>query len=366
MRIATIEAIPFRIPMRTKVAFATGSLTALDHVLVRVVTDEGLVGVAEAPARPMVYGETPQSIVAAIREHLAPAAMGLDCFAVARLTEKFGRLEHNPTAKAAVNIALHDLIGQAAGVGCAQLLGGFADSVEVCHILGIGAPEEVADEALAAIEAHGFSTFKLKAGLDPQRDTAMVRAVRSAVGDSVRLTIDCNHGYDSVTAARVLPQWEEFGIGWVEEPCPGFDRLGRARVARDTRLPLMADESAPTPSAVMAEIGRGDCRFISIKTARTGYSDSARIRHLCDAAALATVVGSQGDSDLGTYASLHFACSDPSTARYPAELSFFQTAEGGLLEEPPLIAGGRMALPSGAGLGVRIDSDRLRHIRLDE
>ena len=365
MRIAKIETIPVRIPLRTRVAFATGSLSALDHVLVRVVTDEGIVGVAEAPARPMVYGETPQSIVAAIRDHLAPAAEGLDCFALARLHQRFERLEHNPTAKATVDIALHDVIGQAAGVGCVRLLGGFADSVEVCHILGIGAPEEVADEAVAAIEAYGFSTFKLKAGLDPERDTAMIRAVRGAVGDSVRLTVDCNHGYDSLTAARVLPRWEAYGIAWVEEPCPGADRLGRGRVARDTRLPLMADESAPTPATVMAEIERGDCRLISIKTARTGFSDSVRIRHLADAAAMATVVGSQGDSDLGTLASLHFACSDPSTARHPAELSFFLTADGGLLEEPPVIAGGRMALTPGDGLGVRIDPDKLRHFRLD-
>ena len=309
--------------MRAIVSFATGSLAALDHVLVRVWSNEGICGVAEAPSRPMVYGETPQSIVAAIRDHLAPACEGLDVFDTAKIEQRFLRLEHNPTAKAAIDIALSDLMGQAAGVPCVKLLGGWTDSLEVSHILGIGAPEAVAEEAVAAREKFGFTTFKLKAGLDPVRDTAMIRQVRATLGPEIRLTVDCNHGYDSITAARVLPMWEQYDIAWVEEPAPGADRLGRARIARDTRLPLMADESAPSLATVMGEIERADCRFISIKTARTGFAQSRRIRDVCAAAGMATVIGSQGDTDVGTLSSLHFGCSHPATAKYPAELSFY-------------------------------------------
>jgi L-Ala-D/L-Glu epimerase / N-acetyl-D-glutamate racemase len=351
--------------MRATVAFATGSLCALDHVLVRVWTEDGACGVAEAPARPMVYGETPQSIVAAIRDHLGPAAEGLDCFDTAKIEQRFRFLEQNPTAKAAVEIALFDLMGQVAGVPCVKLLGAWTDSIEVSHILGLGTPAKVAEQALTDQEKYGFKAFKLKAGLDPIGDTAMIREVRRAIGPDVHLTVDCNHGFDSVTAARVLPSWEEYDITWVEEPCPGTDRLGRARVARDTRLPLMADESAPNVPAVMEEIRRGDCRFISIKTARTGFVQSGRIRDLCGAAGLATVIGSQGDSDLGTYSSLHFGCSHPATANYPAELSFFMETDGGLLTEPPRVVDGRMSCPALPGLGVQIDEDKLARYRLD-
>lgn len=365
MKIIKVDAIPFRIPMRKVVKFATGQLASVDHVLVRVHTDEGLVGEAEAPSRPMVYGETPQSIVAAVSKWLGPSIIGLDPFAISAVWQAFDKMPQNPTAKGAIDIALHDIIGKATGISCRRLLGGYAQEIEVGHILGVGEPEAVAEQALQARSAYGFSNFKLKAGLDAKKDTAVIKSVREALGPDIRLYVDCNHGYDSMTAARTLAQWEPYDLAWVEEPCPGSDRLGRERVARDTALPLMADESAINPSEVMGEILRGHCRLISIKTARTGFTQSAAIRHLCDAAAMATVVGSQGDTDLGTVASLQFACADKSTARYPAELSFMLDIKGGLLTEPPHIEGGRMRTPDGPGLGLCIDEDKLKHFRMD-
>jgi len=244
MLIESVEAIPFRIPLRAKVSFASGHLTSLDHVLVRVRSRDGVVGSAEAPARPMVYGESTASIVHAVREWFGPALIGLDARDVAGRRRRLARVEQNPTAKGAVDIACHDLVARTLTMPLRHLLGGVQDRVEVSHILGIGDPQAVADEAIRLRETLGITTFKLKAGLDPSRDTALIETVRHRLGDEVRLTVDCNHGYDPQTAAATLPGWEDFGVAWVEEPCPGEVALGPSSIARSTALPLMADESA--------------------------------------------------------------------------------------------------------------------------
>lgn len=365
MRITGIQAIPFAIPMREVVKFATGQLDRAEHVLIRVETDEGLVGYGEAPARPMVYGESTQSIVTAVRSWFDPALRGLDPFALEQVWARLDRVEHNPTAKGALDIALHDVIGQAAGVPIRRLLGGWSDEVRVSHILGLGTPEQVAEQALALRAQYGFTAFKLKAGLDPRRDTAMVRAVRRALGDDVLLHVDVNHGYASHVAARTVPDWEASEVAWVEEPCPGQDERGRALVARATRLPLMADESCITPAAVAAEIRHGVCRFMSVKTARTGFTLSRRILALCGEDGIATVIGSQGETDLGALASAQFCAAHRQSSAWPGEVSFFLEMAEGLLAEPLRIADGRLRLPDRPGLGIILDEARLARLRLD-
>lgn len=364
MIVDRVEAIPFRIPLKSKVSFASGSLTSLDHVLVRVTSRDGVDGTAEAPARPMVYGESSASIVHAVNEWFGPAIVGLDARDQDARDARFGRVEHNSTAKGAVDIACHDLVARTLGLSMRHLLGGFADSVQVSHILGIGDPEAVAEDAIRLREQHGIGTFKLKAGIDPVRDTELIRVVRRRLGDQVRLTVDCNHGYDPQTAAVTIPAWEEHGIAWVEEPCPGQTAAGVAALALRTRLPLMADESADEVADVATKLGEGNYRFFCVKTARGGYSRNRRIVTLCEAVGAATVVGSQGDTDLGTLTSAQFSAAFSPARHYPAELTFFLEAEGGILTEPPAIVDGALRLPDGPGHGGTIDEDRLARFRI--
>jgi L-alanine-DL-glutamate epimerase-like enolase superfamily enzyme len=362
--ISAIEAVPFRIPMRSVVKFSTGQLSAIEHVLVRARGDNGLVGYAEAPARPMVYGESVPSILHAVTQLFAPKLVGQDVFARERVWPAMELVEGNPTAKGAVDMALADLAARSVGMPLWRWLGGYTKEVEVCHLLGIGPPAEVAAQAEAMRARNGISTFKLKAGLDAVRDTTMIREVRRSLGPDVRLTVDCNHGYDAVTAARVLPQWEEADILFVEEPCPGWDVDGRALVARSTRLPLMADETCTNVHEVAAELRRGHVRFMSVKTARTGFAASARVVHLCEAAGVHTVIGSQGDSDLGALSAAHFQASHRATAQWAGELAFHLDVDGTLLDRPLEIVGGRLKLPDGPGLGAEVVEEKLERFRI--
>ena len=131
MKITSIEAIPFAIPYGKPMRFASGAVTVADHVLVRVHTDDGLVGVAEAPPRPYTYGESQTSIVSAISGWFAPALIGLDPFARETVRGLLGRTVGNHTAKGAVDIAIWDVLGKALGQPVTSLLGGAGTSMRV-------------------------------------------------------------------------------------------------------------------------------------------------------------------------------------------------------------------------------------------
>jgi L-alanine-DL-glutamate epimerase-like enolase superfamily enzyme len=366
MKITKIEAIPFRIPMARVEHFATGSIVSLDHVLVRIETDEGLVGQAEAPPRSMIYGESTASVLHAVREWFAPSLIGLHPADVEKAFGVLDCVDHNSAAKAAIDIALHDIVGKIAGLPLYRLFGGWTDQVELTYILGLGTPEEVALQAQSIVAQYGIRTLKLKAGLDPARDTAMLEAVRTAVGPSIRLYLDVNHAYPSLVAAKAMKGWEEFDVAWVEEPCPVWDRAGRALIARSTTIPMMADESCKTIPALTAEIAYGHSRLVSVKTGGTGYTLSDRIRVVCEAHGIVPVSGSQSDSDLGAIAAAHFNAAHRSLAQGPAELTSYLDAAGGLLEEPIVIRDGRFTLPDRPGVGVTVDAGRLAKYRLDK
>ena len=134
MKIVELEAIPFTIPYRKPLRFASGEVHVADHVLVRVHTDDGVVGAAEAPPRPYTYGETQESIVAVVEKLFAPALTGLTLLEREVAHARMERTVGNPAAKAAVDMAIWDALGRTLGFPVTQLLGGFTDrGARVAH-----------------------------------------------------------------------------------------------------------------------------------------------------------------------------------------------------------------------------------------
>lgn len=365
MKIDSIEAIPFRLPLTHPVKFAAGELHYLEHLLIRVRTDEGALGIAEAPARQMIYGETAKSMLAAIGDYFAPALVGADPFNVELAWARMEALPANHCAKAGIDMALHDLIAKLSGQPLHRMLGGYGREIHVCHILGIGRPTDVARQAVELRARHGFRWFKLKAGMDPRQDTAMIAAVRDAIGPDVHLTVDCNQAYPAHVAERILPEWDRFDLAWVEEPCAGADPQGRARVARASRTPFMLDESAYLPEDLVREAELGSCRVVALKTARTGITKSKKAMHVAEAHGMRPVVGSQAEGELGTLFGAHFAAAHRSTASASAELSFFLETNDRITTESLSIADGRIVLSDEPGVGIEVDEDRLKRLRLD-
>jgi L-alanine-DL-glutamate epimerase-like enolase superfamily enzyme len=365
MKITAIEAIPYTIPYRHPLVFATGTLRGAEHMLLRVHTDEGLTGLGEAVSRPMIYGESQASITAAVRDWLAPGLIGLDPFAVERAQPVLRSVVANNTARGALDIALHDLRGKALDRTCRELLGGAAERMRVAAMLTIGEPAAVAEEALAKREELGITAFKIKVGLDERKDVATVAAVREAVGEDAFLYVDANHGYRAEQALRALSGMRDARLELAEEPCPAEDRLGRQAVAGRLDIPVMSDESTPDLGSAGRELGSGAARAISIKTARTGFTESAKIVGLAQGLGARTVMGSQGDSMVGSCASLNFGAAYAGTSAEPGELDYFTLLTDDILADPLVISGGMLPAPTGPGIGAVIDEGKLAHYRVD-
>ncbi|GAA4857442.1 mandelate racemase/muconate lactonizing enzyme family protein [Saccharopolyspora rosea] len=366
MKITRVEAIPFAIPYRKPLRFASGEVHSAEHVLVRVHTDDGLVGVAEAPPRPFTYGETQASIVAVLRDVFTPEVLGLSPWEREVVHARLGRTVGNPAAKAAVDMALWDIIGKAAGRSVTELLGGYTDHMRVAHMVGFASPEQMVDEAQRVRTEYGITTFKVKVGRRPATvDVAACRALREALGDDVELYVDGNRGWTASESARALRAMDDLGLTLAEELCPADDVLGRRWLVQRCPIPFVADESATRPGEVTRELLAGSATAISIKTARTGFSTSQRVLFQCEGLGVEVVIGNQVDGQIGTLCGAAFGAAHRLTAQRAGELSNFLDMSDDLLTEPVRITGGTVRVRDEPGLGIEIDPDKLAHYRQD-
>jgi L-Ala-D/L-Glu epimerase len=366
MKITGIETIPYAIPYAKPLRFASGEVSAAEHVLVRIHTDEGLVGTADAPPRPFTYGETQDGIVAVLQGIFAPELVGLSPLEREVAHARMGRTVGNPAAKSAIDMALWDLIGQLLGVSVTDLLGGFTDRMRVAHMVGFAPTDEMISEAERMRDEFGITTFKVKVGRHPlELDIAACSALREALGDTVELYIDGNRGWTPAESLRALHAMEGLGLVLAEELCPADDVLGRRWLVQQSRVPIFADESVARPGEVTRELLGGSATGISIKTARTGFTYSQRIHHLCEGLGVDVVMGNQIDGQIGSLCSASFGSAYETTSRRAGELSNFLDLTDDLLTVPLVIENGTLRVRQGPGLGIEIDEDKLRHYRQD-
>jgi L-Ala-D/L-Glu epimerase len=366
VKIIRIEAIPYAIGYTKPLKFASGEVRVAEHVLVRVHTDDGVVGVADAPPRPFTYGETQDGVIAVVEKIFAPAVVGLGLLEREKIQHRLNRTVANPVAKAGVDMAIWDALGKTLDLPVTDLLGAFTDRMRVSHMLGFDEPSAMVNEAERMRDTFGITTFKVKVGRHPfQLDTAVVRALREGLGDSVELYVDGNRGWSASESLRAMKEMADLGLTFAEELCPADDVLGRRWLVQQLDVPFIADESVPTPADVTREVLGGSATAVSIKTSRTGFTTSRRVHHLAEGLGLEVVMGNQIDGQVGSMCTVAFGAAFELTSRRAGELSNFLDMSDDLLTEPLQITGGELAVRPGAGLGIDIDEDKLQHYRID-
>ena len=364
MKIAAIEAIPYSIPYRHPLHFASGSVHEADHVLVRVHTDDGVVGTADTPPRPYTYGETQKSIIAVVQDVFAPQLVGIDVFDREKIQAVMARTIHNQTAKGAVDIAVWDVIGKTVGQPVTKLLGGYTDSLRVSHMLGFKPAKELLALALEFRETYGINTFKLKTGRRPLNlDIEAARVLREGLGEDAELYMDANRGWTANEAAEVLRRTSDLGLQFLEEPDDAREVLGRRRLVTNSPIPIAADESAANLGEAAREILTGGANLLSVKTARSGFTEAAKIVGMAEGMGIDVYIGNQIDTQVGTVASVVFGAAFAHTAKRAAELSNYLDMTDDLLAQPLAITGGRIHVPEGPGAGTDVDDDKLAHYR---
>jgi L-Ala-D/L-Glu epimerase len=363
LTIRSVEAIPVAIPMVRPIKWARGEIRSIDNVVVVVTLSDGTQGIADAPPRPTIYGETQQSLVTIIRDHFAPALAGINAFDIGRVWSVFDAVAWNPTAKAALDMALFDAQAKRLGVSCAQLLGGTVKPLPVNWRLSMASTADMLTEAERMMAQHGFRAFKVKCGVDRAKDREVLAALRKLVGPDVEIAIDCNQGYSSQDLIEMTPFFEEVGIALIEEPIPARDGKGKLWCAQRTRIPISGDDSCMTPDDVREQLVLGAIRSVVIKCARTGYTHSKQILALARSFYTPVHNGTQADMHIGTASAAHFACSYP--AVHAHEISSFLDAAGHVAREELEISNGELILPDGPGIGLTLDAAKLKRYRID-
>lgn len=365
MQISSIEAIPFSLPLHKVHRWgAAGVMRAREHVLIRIRSDTGYEGVAEATPRPTIHGETIGSVLAVVDDYLKPSLLGRDPWDRAGYWTLMNHIPWNPTAKGGIDIAIHDLLSRSCDLPLTSFLGGAPRDVTIGYMVGLGSAESLLEEASSIKEQSGITSFKLKAGADPDVDVARVRELRSLLGEDAFIFVDPNELYDPATAVRTIRRMEEHGLAMVEEPVPRGLGQRRRRVAEQIGVPIVGDDSVASVAAARVEAEVGTIGIMGIKTPRTGMWGSIQIARLADAFGLPLWIGSQGVSGVGTLPSAHFAAAFGDD-RIPADLGNYLKQRDDLLAEPLKVVDGRLVLPQAPGSGAVIDEEKLAAFRID-
>lgn len=324
------------------------------HVMVTLRTAEGHTGYGEASPLPMFTGETAESIQLQLEQVLLPAIVGRNPLDIDPIMDQLeALLPENNSAKAAIDIALHDLNGQILGQPVYRLLGGLRrpEGFPVTRSLGIMSVEDAVQKALHWTGL-GFRTLKMKVGVEPEADIERVRAVAEAVPAGVSIRIDANQGYSVPDAVRVLRALEE-KIQYCEQPVPAWNLKGLRHIREVTGVRILVDESVHTPRQVLNVIEAQAADLIAIKLIKCGGLRGGR--KIADTAGLAgidCVVVSPFETHVGAAAGVHLALSLPPSP-FAHELSIFQVEPKGPFTSSAIATSGDLILPPDhAGLAV--------------
>lgn len=353
MTIAEIRTHRLTAPLHTPFTTALRSTTTVETLVVEVVDADGRSGFGEAPQVWQVTGASIAGSESCVRDLLAPLLTGRDPDdLVARCREVQRAAAGNEAAKAAVDVALHDLAARRLGVPLVRLLGGTALRVPTDVTLSAGEAAGLAEAAKARV-GDGFRVLKVKVGTDAAGDVARVRAVRAAVGSDVGLRLDANQGWTPREAVRVITALEDadLGIELVEQPVPKWDLDGLAWVSDRVDLPILADEAVFGPRDLVEVIRRRAADMVNVKLAKCGGLGPARtLLALAEAHGIGTLVGSMMESPIGIAAAASLVAAYGSTATPDLDAAWWlaeSPVEGG-----PRYEGACLVLSPEPGTGI--------------
>ena len=366
MIIKSIEPIAISLPMLKPVIMAGEEVRRADNVLVRIETDSGLAGWGEAASAPLMTGETIESIVSAVH-FLNTALLGRDPTDIeGALTAMDGRMYGNHGAKAAIEIALHDITGRASGTPVHALLGAKVRSrMPLLGMIGGGSFQGDLDEA-AKKKAAGFTVFKVKVGVDTAaKDAERTRAVCKVLGSGMIISADANQGFSTAEAIEYVRGVKGAGVDFLEQPVMADDLGEMAKVAAvDPSIAIGADEGIHSLADIQSHHDRRAARGVSLKAIKLGG-----LRGLVAAGRLCGTLGMSvnlscktGESSVACAAALHAASVIPNI---DWALTLTHTALGeDITAQPVPTAKGHVEVSDRPGLGVDVDEDRVRRHRV--
>lgn len=362
--IAKLRTTIVDVPMSRPHRFVNHEIAHQSYLLVELHTDAGIIGVGEgvSPGGPWWSGESIEGQQQLIERYLAPALQGMDCFELPLVRAEMDRITHgNDFAKAAVEMALLDASGQAAGVPVHRLLGGRARlRLPVRWALSGRGDEDVAQEAIERL-GQGHPALKLKLGaLPPTEDLNRAARLIDKIGHDADYLVDPNGCWDYRTAVGGIKELEAMGVRIVEQPLDRRDTRGMASlVERATTLRVMADEGVCQPFDAIAAVNARSCDSVSVKLGKAGGLHAAvQVAAIATHGGLRCYGGTAIETSIGTAAAAHVFASVPDL-ELGCELIGPLLLRDDLTVTPARYEHGHLIVPQGPGLGVEVDWDRV-------
>ena len=366
-KIEALRVHVVNIPVRAVHSHGSGDVAGIRSVLLEAVTDGGLTGWGEASPWPVFTG-TVEGNAAALHVHLRPHLVGADPVQVEKhLALADAVVVGCPEAKAALETALLDIVGQMTGLSIAELVGA-RHRATVPMSFSVANPDFDADlEDVARLYEDGVRLFKLKTGFaDHAFDRMRLEKLRERYGGAVSLRIDYNQGLRATDAIRTLRDLEAFDLAFIEQPVKRHERAALVAITRALDTPVMADESIFDPREALAGVEMRLADIFALKIMKSGG-----IRRALEVAAIARLGGidvyggcmfesgvahAAGAQLMAALPDLHLGCEFYMSTYYARE---------DILAEPFPVRGGLVHVPDGPGLGVAPDPERLAKYRTD-
>ena len=353
MKIQSIQIGKVSIPLKKPFKTALRTVHSAEDIIVKVIADSGEIGFGNAPPTAVITGDSQDSIIAAIRDTLAPKLVGME---VDNLEGVMAALDtgmlHNSSAKAALDIAVYDLFGKCYGLPLYKLFGGYCRSMETDLTISLNEPKEMVRDSLEAV-AEGYTALKLKVGNDPALDIRRVQAIRDAVGPAVKIRLDANQGWNAKEAVRTIRRFEADGldIELIEQPVKAHDFDGLKYVTDHVETDIMADESAFGPYEVFRLLSMRACDLINIKLMKAGgLHNAVKIAHFAETMGVQCMMGCMLESKVGITAAASLAAGKRIVTRADLDAAV-------LLAEDPVVGGvsfdkNQLILSDSPGLGI--------------
>ncbi len=364
----SIESLLVEIPTIRPHKMAVATMQTQTLVLVKITTADGLTGWGEATTiGGLGYGEeSPESIKANIEHYFSPLLKNQARSNVAQTLQMIQQhINGNRFAKCAVQTALLDIQAQRLGIPVSELLGGrLRNSLPVLWVLASGDTDKDIAEARKMIELKRHNVFKLKIGSRPlEQDVEHVLAIKKALGPEISIRVDVNRAWSELKAIKGIQMLQDGGVDLIEQPCAIHHLEAMQRLTRRFDIAIMADESLTGPQSAYQLAKAHAASVFAVKIAQSGglieACEVAKIAHL---AGIDLYGGTMLEGPVGTIASAH-AFSTFNDLAAGTELFGPLLLTEQILKSPLQYDNFALQIPSGPGLGIELDEDKIDNLR---
>ena len=343
---------------------ATGTMHYAQNIVIKIRTDEGITGIGECSAFPMIAGET-QNTCFELAKDFAFLWKGKDPLDITeRLNELDLLIAGNFTAKSAFDLALYDIASKTVNMPLYQFLGGTKKNIESDLTIGISSPSSMAETAIDFTNK-GVKMIKVKLGKDAKTDVERIQKIREAIGYDTIIRIDANQGWTYQESVELLEKLEQYKIEFCEQPMRKHSDELLPELRKRTSIPIMADESVFTHHDAKRLIKHQACDYINIKFAKSGgIREAILINEVAEKNKMPCMLGGMLESRVALSAKVHFAMAFDNIKFYDLDTCLL-----GHLVDPvkggAIYNGMHLELTDSPGIGVDVDEaflQKLEHV----